>query len=357
LTGFVPSPEAKNDVVALAADLFGDDEVVDEVRIAAGEPRMDWIGAIKFAMRQLDRLTVGSVVLDDRSFSIEGEAESSESFTALLANNAQTLPASLELGGADVRPPTVSPFRFMVAREPGVIRIGGYVESEKDRDTIVSTVRDAFGTGKLEENLIFASGAPEGYVEAAKVAVYSTSRLAGGHFELNDAKLNIAGSAYYPAAAGALADAVGDNMPSGFDVALSVDVRQPAQPVSPLRCRDLLAKALSVDRIEFDGGNREISPDSYGALDRVAATIERCREATIEVAAHTDSDGSNAHNLELSQARADAILEYLVDAGVKRERITAVGHGEANPVADNSTEEGKAANRRIEFVLAVPEDG
>jgi OOP family OmpA-OmpF porin len=357
LAGFVPSPEAKNEVVALADDLFGDDELVDEVRIAAGEPRMDWIGAIKFAMRQLDRLTYGSVVLDDRTFSIEGEAESSEAFTALLADNAQTLPASLELGRAGVRPPAVSPFRFAVAREPDVIRVGGHVESEQDRDAIVSIVRDTFGSEKLEENLIFASGAPDGYMDAARVAVHAVSRLAGGHFELNDANVNIAGGAYYPAVAGAVADAVGDNMPSGFNVALSVDVRQPAQPVTPLRCRDLLERALSVDRIEFDGGNREISPDSYGALDRVAATVARCPEATIEVAAHTDSDGSTSHNLELSQARADAILEYLVDAGVKRERITAIGHGEAAPVADNSTEAGKTANRRIEFVLAVPEDG
>ena len=110
------------------------------------------------------------------------------------------------------------------------------------------------------------------------------------------------------------------------------------------------------DRIEFDGGNREVSPDSFGALDRVAATVERCPEATIEVAAHTDSDGSTSHNLELSEARANAILEYLVDAGVRRERLTSVGHGEANPIADNSNEAGKATNRRIEFVLAVPED-
>jgi OOP family OmpA-OmpF porin len=255
-----------------------------------------------------------------------------------------------------VEPPVVSPFGITVARTPEAIRVDGHVESEEDRDTIVSTVRDAFGSENIEENLVFASGAPDDYLAAAKVAVHAVSRLAGGKLELSDRSLNIAGGAYYPAAAGAIADTIGDDMPSGFSVALSVDVRQPGQPVTPLRCRDLLARALRVDRIEFDGGNREISPDSYGVLDRVAATIERCPEATIEVAAHTDSSGSTSHNLTLSQARADAILEYLVDAGVRRERITAIGHGEANPIADNATEEGKAANRRIEFLLAVAED-
>ena len=79
------------------------------------------------------------------------------------------------------------------------------------------------------------------------------------------------------------------------------------------------------------------------------------RSRAIELFSSTDSDGSTSHNQELSEARATAILEYLVDAGVRRERLGAVGHGEDDPIADNSTEEGKAANRRIELLLAVPE--
>lgn len=355
LSGFVPSPEAKDELLRDAKELFGSDELIDEVRIAAGEPRMDWIGAIKFAMSQLARMKQGSVALEDRTFSIEGEAASSKAFGALLTGDAQTLPASLELGRVDIRPPAISPFRFTLARAPDSIRLGGYIESESDRDAVVRTVRETFGSEKVEQNLIFATGAPNDYIDALKVAVHAVSRLAGGHFELNDTSVNIAGGVYYASAAGTLADSVGDAMPAGFNVALSVDTRQPEQPVTPLRCRNLLEAALSVDRIEFDGGDREISPGSYGALDRVAATIERCPEALIEVTAHTDSVGSEKKNLELSQARADAIVEYLVDAGIKRERMTAVGLGEADPIADNSTEEGKAANRRIEFALAVPE--
>lgn len=356
LSGFVPSPRAKREVIVMASDLFDEDKLVDNIRIASGEPRMDWIGAVKFALSQLSRLGSGSVELGDRDFSIEGEAESAEAYAALLTANAQTLPASLELRNADVAPPVVSPFNFVAARDPDAVRLDGYVESEEDRAEIVELVRETFGSQRLVDNLVFASGAPDGFVDAAKVAVHAVSRLAGGRSEISDATVNVSGGAYYPAAAGALADTVGDTMPAGFNVALSIVVRQPGQPVSPLRCRDLLQDALTGDRIEFDGGNREVSPDSFGALDRVAATIERCPEATIEVAAHTDSDGSSGHNLELSRARANAILEYLVDAGVRRERLTAVGHGEDNPIADNSNEDGKAANRRIEFVLAVPED-
>jgi OmpA-OmpF porin, OOP family len=357
LIGYVPSPAAKSAVMAAADELFSDDNVVDQIRIAAGEPRMDWIGAIKFAMGQLARLERGSVVLDEKSFSIEGEAASPEAYTDLLAANTQTLPSSLELAASDVQPPVASPYRFAVARTPSSIALDGYVTSETEHEAIISAVKGKFGRVELADNLVYASGAPENFIQAATVAVHAVSRLAGGHSEISDSAVNIVGAAYYPAAAGSVVDALADSMPQDYDVAVSIMVRQPGQPVEPLRCRDRLQEILSVGRIEFDGGEAEVSNDSYGILDRVAATLGRCPTATIEVGAHTDSDGSTANNLALSQSRAEAIVEFLVDAGVKRERLNAVGFGEEKPVADNSTAEGKAANRRIEFVLEVPERG
>lgn len=75
------------------------------------------------------------------------------------------------------------------------------------------------------------------------------------------------------------------------------------------------------------------------------------------MAAHADADGSETKNRELTQARAKAVVDYLVDAGRKREQLTAVGHGGYNPIADNATEEGKRANRRIEFLVQLPNGG
>ena len=357
LSGFVSSPGVKDEVLTAARVSFAGSNLVDNVRIAAGEPRMDWIGGIKFAMSQLARLDHGSVVLGDRIFSIEGEASSPEAFMVLHNDNAQTLPASLELESTDVRPPSVSPYRFVAARTPTAIKLEGHVGSPTERETILGAARWTFGTLTLVDNLVYASGAPDGFVGAAMVSLHAVSRLSGGKSDISDTTINISGGAYYPAAEGAVADAVLETMPDGFNVASTITVRHPGQPVAPLRCRDLLQRALSVGRIQFDGGNAEVSPDSFGPLDRVAATIERCRDTTIEVGAHTDSDGSTAQNVELSWARAGAIVEYLVDAGVKRERMVAKGYGESSPVADNATAQGKAANRRIEFILQVPGDG
>ncbi len=355
LVGYVPTPEAKRDLAGLAKELFVGSSVTDNVRIAAGEPRIDWIGAIKFSMSQLARLGRGSVVLGERQFSIEGEAASPQAYTDMLRANAQTLPSNLELESADVTPPRVSPFRFVASRKPDAVTLDGYVSSEDEHESIVSEVKSKFGGVRLVDNLIFASGAPDGFRDAATVAVAAVSRLAGGHSEISDGTINIAGNAYHAGAAGAVVDEIGEAMPGGFDVAVSIMVRQPAQPVTPLRCRDLLQKVLTVGRIEFDGGKADVSEDSFGILDRVAATIERCPDAMVEVGAHTDADGSTQGNLNLSQERADAIVEFLVDAGIRRERLTAVGYGEAKPIRDNDSPEGKAANRRIEFALTAAE--
>jgi OOP family OmpA-OmpF porin len=117
----------------------------------------------------------------------------------------------------------------------------------------------------------------------------------------------------------------------------------------------LLQKVLATGRIDFDGQEPAILADSFGLLDRVSATMARCPNAAIEVGAHTDSDGSASGNRDRTEARAEAIVDYLVDAGIRRERLTAVGYGEDNPIADNSADAGKAANRRIEFSVELPE--
>ncbi|TIH42921.1 OmpA family protein, partial [Klebsiella pneumoniae] len=80
-------------------------------------------------------------------------------------------------------------------------------------------------------------------------------------------------------------------------------------------------------------------------------TAMRCPNATIEVAGHTDSDGEEAANQALSERRAQAVVDYLVRAGLPANRFTPIGYGSTQPLAGNESEDGKAQNRRIEFVV------
>ncbi len=79
------------------------------------------------------------------------------------------------------------------------------------------------------------------------------------------------------------------------------------------------------------------------------ASIARNCDARIEIAGHTDSRGDAAINLKLSQRRADAVRKYLVQSGVNLDWVKAIGYGETQPIADNATEAGRKANRRIEL--------
>lgn len=105
------------------------------------------------------------------------------------------------------------------------------------------------------------------------------------------------------------------------------------------------------DGITFDFGKSTLKPEFYSALNGVASTLREYNQTMIEVVGHTDSIGSDAYNQTLSEQRADAVAQYLVAQGVQRERMETVGAGKRYPIADNSTEAGRAKNRRVEIRL------
>lgn len=113
-------------------------------------------------------------------------------------------------------------------------------------------------------------------------------------------------------------------------------------------CQQKIDDLLKGERVAFKTGRAEIDESSYPML-AVVASIARACDTALEIAAHTDSVGDAAVNLKLSQRRADAVRKYLVQSGVNPERLQATGYGETQPVADNRSESGRRANRRIEF--------
>ncbi len=106
------------------------------------------------------------------------------------------------------------------------------------------------------------------------------------------------------------------------------------------------------DVILFEYNKAIIQQVSYGLCDDIAAIIlARPDLLKIRIEGHTDADGSDTYNLRLSQSRAEAVRDYLVGKGVAAERLDPVGFGEMRPIADNTTDEGKQANRRVEFII------
>ncbi len=108
---------------------------------------------------------------------------------------------------------------------------------------------------------------------------------------------------------------------------------------------------VRMNNIFFEFGEYEILEDSYSELNRIAEFLRKNMNIAIRIDGHTDNIGSNEDNLSLSRNRARAVAEYLYEKGIAENRIKIKGFGESMPVASNDTEQGRAKNRRVEFLI------
>jgi outer membrane protein OmpA-like peptidoglycan-associated protein len=103
--------------------------------------------------------------------------------------------------------------------------------------------------------------------------------------------------------------------------------------------------------VTFAVDSAKLNPEFNAVLDKVAQTLVEYNKTVIQVAGHTDSTGSHAYNMKLSQDRADSVKSYLQTHGVPGNRMVTVGAGPDYPIADNSTAEGRSQNRRVEITI------
>ena len=110
-------------------------------------------------------------------------------------------------------------------------------------------------------------------------------------------------------------------------------------------------KITMTSQTAFDTGSAEIKAGFRNTMDRLADVVVRYQKTAITVVGHTDAEGTSESNRDLSQRRAQAVVNYLQSKNVIPGRLTAVGRGEAEPIADNKTEAGRRANRRVELLV------
>ena len=154
-------------------------------------------------------------------------------------------------------------------------------------------------------------------------------------------------------------DSDGDGVPDGADKCpdtpkgTKVDKTGcPLPPPEPPKAEPLFSptkKVLVLEGVNFEVDKAVLKPESLAILDKVATSLHDWPEVKVEVGGHTDSTGPRAHNMELSNARAKAVKDYLVSKGIDASRMTTAGYGPDKPIADNAKDVGRAKNRRVEL--------
>lgn len=129
-----------------------------------------------------------------------------------------------------------------------------------------------------------------------------------------------------------------------------VDNVKVAEGAHPVYAEELIESKLVTHDILFETGSSDILPRSYPEINRIAEAMKANPGVNFSVEGHTDAVGSDESNMVLSQERAKSVKDALVDMGIEEDRLNTTGYGEVLPIADNETPEGRAMNRRVEFI-------
>jgi OOP family OmpA-OmpF porin len=348
LGGSAPLPASKTRLMDAARGAIGGIEIVDQMNLARGAPpRFD--AAALLLLDQVGKLKDGKVAISDTGVSLSGMARDlggREAIAAALKN----LPEGFKVAANDVKAP---PYIFQAYKDPVAVTLTltGYVPDNNVHAAVVQAAQRKFVAEKVVDNLKASLGAPSGFSAAVVPALGALSRLSTGTLVVTDREVKLSGDALYEGAATQIRAGLGKDFPQGFQFKPEISVKPAAAPVDPTVCQQLFSEQLGKGRIRFEQGRATLDADSTALLDRLIEIAMRCPAANIEVAGHTDGDGEDGFNQALSEKRAQAVVDYLVKAGLPATRFTAVGYGSTQPVAGNDTDEGKAQNRRIEFLV------
>lgn len=250
---------------------------------------------------------------------------------------------------------SISPYVTQAQYDGNTVVLTGHVPDEEAHQSVVSEAETLFANAKIVDKLVIGSGHAKGWRAAFSRGMQNLKQLQHGLTRVEDLSLIVKGHAQDIALKNTLDKAVLAPLGGNFKSLAEIVAPKPKPAATPkpvvaaLNCQKEFNHALSTSTILFATSSANIDSASYALLDTLAATAAQCPGASIEVGGHTDSVGDANMNQGLSEARANAVVSYLISKGIAAERLAAVGYGETSPIADNATRDGRAVNRRIEL--------
>ncbi len=229
----------------------------------------------------------------------------------------------------------------------GRIVLAGEVPTEAVRQSLLAEARARWGEGNVVDQLKVVEGAttegwPQSFADMMD-ALHATGEDLD--ISLSDGKVTVTGSVLSELARERVLGAVSTALP-GYEVIDRLTLREAATAAEVVQAS--LDSQLQGKVVEFENNSDQLTARGRAVLDQLEDALSG-NDAAIEISGHTDSRGDAAHNLDLSQRRAESAKRYLVGKGLATERFTTLGYGETRPIANNETAEGRQRNRRTEF--------
>lgn len=332
--------------------------------VALGAPTARWADAVTLSITALEELGGGAVTLSDADVTLVARAGTAEGMFDRIAGELENdLPQVFALAATLPEAPSLGsegPPQFIATLSPeGLVQLRGRVSDDLLNVTAENFARAKFGSSDISMATRVMDGLPNAWPVRVLAGVEALSKLSNGSVVVEPASVVVRGNTGSEAASGEITRLLLDKL--GSDAEFVVDITYVAEldPIASLpteaECLSAIMSITEARKITFNPSSATIAGEGATILDDIAEILQRCPDKRIEIAGYTDSQGSEDGNQRLSQQRANAVLDGLRVRRVPISNIRAVGYGEANPIADNDTAEGREANRRIEFTLITPE--
>ena len=249
--------------------------------------------------------------------------------------------------------------KLVIARkDEGVVEIGGVMNSTMAIESLNGFAVAKFGTEKVQFTANIVEGLPPTWEKNAFTLLQVIATMPEGQAILTQDQAVVEGKSESQAVIDGLekilkAETSDVAISTKFEIIEVAKLKEDGASAS--ECTEMLNLVLTESPIQFEPASAKISGVSDAVLARLGQVMFNCRSYSFEIGGHTDSSGADDVNLRISQERADAVLNALYSFALEYGPLAAKGYGEAEPIASNETEDGRARNRRIEIKLLEEE--
>jgi OOP family OmpA-OmpF porin len=331
--------------------------------LGMGVPSPNWAEAVEMGLGALAGIGGGSITFSDADIAlIAAENVSQADFDRVVGELESNLPAVFSLHAElpeklanGVATAVELPEFFATLSADGAVQLRGRVPDARARDALHALAAAEFGQDAVYLATRIYPDLPGGWTARVLTSIEALGMLDAGNVQVRADVIRLSGETQDALASDTISRLFVSRLGEGANIELALNYTAPPEPDAAgsngEECVARLNAVLAENKITFEPGSSVITAAAAPTIDALAAIVRDCEDVPMQIGGHTDSQGSEDMNLRLSRGRARAVVVALQQRRVLTGSIVSQGFGETQPIADNGTEAGREANRRIEFLL------